>query len=289
MSLHPLIARPRTLEQASEVLGNLSTGAMIIAGGQELMPSINYGALMPDVFVDIGQIEALKGITEKDDLIHIGALTVHRDIQDSELLQAKLPLLSRAVTEVGGGLQVHNRGTIGGNIVSMHPLYDILPPLLALGAEVDLLRDGEEKRCSLAELMKDTGHGLGSDALLVRVVVKSMASNLGWAYEKLKISAGGYGSANAAVTVAMDGGKIGSLHAVVGAVSDLPEDISSALENFLGEVWSDTLADKIEAQVSNAIGKPLSDHQGDGEWRRAMGGVVVRRAIEAAIKKAGEG
>ena len=286
MSLHPVFARPRNLEQAGEVLGSLSSGAMIIAGGQELMPSVNYGMLMPEVYVDIGQVKELQGISESDAEIHIGALTVHRDVQDNEVTQTKLPLLAYAAAQVGGGWQVHNRGTIGGNIVSMHPLYDIVPSLLALDAEVDVLKGGKIKRIALASLMKDASHGLGSEALLVRVIVKPITAAAGWAYEKLKITAGGYGSANAAAIVTKDGDNISSLRVVVGAVSALPHDLSDVLTGLVGQAWSDELAGEIEAKVSAAVSNPLSDHQGDGNWRKAMAGVVARRAVAAAALKA---
>jgi len=286
MSLYPAYARPRTLDQASKVLGGLSSGAMIIAGGQEMMPSVNYGVLMPEVYVDIGAIKELKGIKEYDGAIHIGALTVHRDVQVSATTQSKIPLLSYAATQVGGGLQVQNRGTIGGNIVSMHPLYDILPSLLVLGAEVDVLKDGHEHRVVLVDLIKDASHGLGSDSLLVRVIVKPMSAGAGWAYEKLKITAGGYGSANAAAIVTLDGDTIASLRVVVGAVSELPRDVSESLKGCRGQSWSDQLARDVEVKVSAEISKPLSDHQGHGEWRKAMAGVMARRAVAAAIEKA---
>lgn len=286
MSLYPAYARPRTLDQAGEVLGGLSSGAMIIAGGQEMMPSVNYGVLMPEVYIDIGQIKDLKGITEDDGAVHIGALTVHRDVQNSEIAQSKLPLLAYAAAQVGGGWQVHNRGTIGGNIVSMHPLYDILPSLLALGADVDILKGGDTHRTPLTDLMKDTSHGLGSESLLIRVVLKPMSDGAGWAYEKLKITAGGYGSANAAAIVTLDGDTIASLRVVVGAVAELPVDVSDALNGCRGQPWSDQLAQEIEDKTSAEISNPLSDHQGDGDWRKAMAGVMARRAVEAAIEKA---
>lgn len=287
MSLYPAFARPRDLGQAADIMGGLSTGAMIIAGGQEVMPSVNYGALMPEVYIDVGQISALKGIAEEDDGIHIGSSTVHRDVQDSELIQSKIPLLSYAAAQIGGGMQVHNRGTIGGNIVSMHPLYDILPSLLALGAEFDVLRGDGETRVALADLMRDASHGLGSESLLVRIHLKPMTPGAGWSYEKLKITAGGYGSANAAAIVTLDGDKITSLRVVVGAVSALPIDISDALGGCRGQAWSDHLAEEIEEKASAEISEPLSDHQGDGDWRRAMAGVMARRAVEAAVEKAG--
>jgi aerobic carbon-monoxide dehydrogenase medium subunit len=287
MSLYPAFARPRDLGQAAEIMDGLSTGAIIIAGGQELMPSVNYGALMPEVYIDVGQIAALKGISEEGGAIQIGSFTVHREVQNSEVIQSKVPLLSYAATQIGGGMQVHNRGTIGGNIVAMHPLYDILPSLLALGAEVDVLKGEGETRVALADLMKDASHGLGSDSLLVRIHLKPMTPGAGWSYEKLRISAGGYGSANAAAIVTLDNDKITSLRVVVGAVSALPVDMSDALGGCRGQAWSEHLAEEIEAKASAEITDPLSDHQGDGDWRKAMAGVMARRAVETAIKRAG--
>ena len=287
MSLHPVMARPRTLDQAAEIMGGLSTGAMIIAGGQEMMPSVNYGVLMPEVYIDIGQIKDLKGITEAEGEIHIGALTVHRDVQESDVLNAQVPLLPYAVRQAGGGWQVHNRGTIGGNIVSMHPLYDVIPSLLALGAKVDVLKGGSESRVALADLMKDTSHGLGSDSLLVRVILKPLPAGTGWAYEKLKNTAGGYGSANAAAVVTLDGGSIASLNVVIGAVSEQPLDATDVLSSCIGQAWSEDLGQDIEAKVSAAVSDPLSDHQGDGDWRQAMAGVMARRAVASAVAKAG--
>ena len=285
MSLHPQFARPRSVEQATELLAGLTSGAVIIAGGQELMPSINYGHLMPSVFVDIGSIKDLKGITAENGEISIGALTVHRDVQNDESVQRDIPLLAFSASQVGGGWQVHNRGTIGGSIVSMHPLYDILPALLVLGAEVEVAGAGSVRRVSLSDLMKETSHGLGSQSILTRIFIKPMAAAAGWGYEKLKVTGGSYGSANAAAIVSLDGSKISSLNVVIGAVSALPIDISHGLSRFIGQEWDDSLGDSLADTCSGLVSEPLSDHQGDGEWRRAMGGIMAQRAVASAVKR----
>ena len=100
------------------------------------------------------------------------------------------------------------------------------------------------------------------------------------------LASGCAGSANAAAIVTLDGDKITSLRVVVGAVSELPVDISDALSGYRGQTWSDHLADEVEAKAAAEIKTPLSDHQGDGDWRKAMAGIMARRAVEAAIKKA---
>ena len=220
MSLHPMYARPRDLEQASELLASLSSGAVIIAGGQEIMPYINYGVMMPDVYVDIGGIDALRGVSAETDEVSIGPLTVHRDIQNIEEIVETLPLLAYAAKQIGGGMQVHNRGTIGGNIVAMHPLYDVAPALLALEAEVELLSEKGSQRMLLSELQDLSNHGLGTSSILTKILVKPMSPTTLWSYYKLKNSAGAYGSANAAVVIQLDGENLKSIRVAIGAAAE---------------------------------------------------------------------
>ena len=283
MSLHPMYARPRDLEQATQLLASLSSGAVIIAGGQEIMPFINCGVMMPDVYVDIGAISALRGVNVESDEVSIGALTVHRDVQSTAEILERLPLLAYAAQQIGGGWQVHNRGTIGGNIVAMHPLYDISPALLALDADVELLSDHGLQRLSLSQLQNDSSHGLGSSSILTRVLVDTMLPNTLWGYYKLKNTAGAYGSANAAVVIQMDGEKIVSIRIVIGAVSEKLVIISEALDGCLGCAYTLKVGQAIEKACVEAIDEPLSDQQGDGVWRKAMAGVAARRATEMAL------
>lgn len=288
MSLQPQYARPRNALQAVELLGGLGAGAVVIAGGQELMPSVNYGKLMPAVYVDIGALPELQGIREADGLVSIGALTVHREIQKNELVQKALPLLAHAAGLVGGGWQVHNRGTIGGNIVAMHPLYDIVPPLLALGAEVEIVSAGGTRRAPLATVIAETSHGLGTTSLLTRVFVRALGAGSGWAYEKLKITEGSYGSANAAAVASLDGGKLTAARLVIGAVAERPIDASAALKGLLGKPFDSRAAQQLEAACAALVAHPMSDQQGDATWRRAMAGVVARRAVARAVARADE-
>jgi CO/xanthine dehydrogenase FAD-binding subunit len=287
MSLYPSYARPRSLAEAGTILAGLSTGTVLIAGGQELMPAVNAGTLSPETWVDIGGLPELAGISASaDGIISIGALTVHRTLQTNPVIATGLPLLAYAATRAGGGRQVHNRGTIGGNIVAQHPLYDIVPSLLALRADVEVAGTSGTRRVSLAALLRETAHGLGSEAILVRVLVPAMPAGAGWAYEKLKLSGGAYGSANAAAIVTLDGGSIASLRLVIGAVADRPVDASEAAQILLGRSWGDSAASDLAAAVSALVTEPLSDAQGPADWRRAMAGVVAARAVSTAIGKA---
>jgi aerobic carbon-monoxide dehydrogenase medium subunit len=288
VSLNPQYARPRTAQQAVELLEGLGAGAMVIAGGQELMPHMNYGRLMPGVLVDIGGLAELRGIGEDSGRIAIGALTSHRELQTSALVRERVPLLAFAAQRVGGGWQVHNRGTVGGNIVAMHPLYDIAPALIALDTEVDVQTSSSTRRVALAALIGETAHGLGTTSLLTRIMVKPPASGAGWSYQKLKITNGSYGSANAAAVVGVAGGKLASIRLVIGAASERPVDASVALKGLLGRTSNERLLAETESVCAGLLKQPLHDQQGDSNWRRAMAGVVARRALAEAVSRASQ-
>ncbi|TXS95965.1 hypothetical protein FV139_00175 [Parahaliea maris] len=281
MSLYPMYARPRSVEEAVGLLAGLSSGAVVVAGGQELMPAVNSGTLMPEVFIDVAGIEALRGIDFNEGVLSIGALTVHRELQGNALVGEHLPLLANSASQVGGGWQVHNRGTIGGNIVAMHPLYDIAPSLLALEVELEIADESGVRTTAFADVLTDTRHGLGSDSLLVRVLARPQPSGSCWGYQKFKSTGGAYGSANAAAIVQLDGQSLSAVRLVVGAAAEKLEVID--LSHIVGKPWSEDVGRTIEAACREAISQPLSDQQGDAEWRRAMAGVVARRAVQQAI------
>lgn len=289
MSVHSMYARPRKLADATALLGQLEAGAMVFAGGQELMPHLNYGRIEPAVIVDIGQLKELTGVRLDDDgRLAIGALTVHRDIQRDPLIVEHAPLLANAAAQIGGGWQVHNRGTIGGNIVSMHPLYDIVPSLRVLEAAVELTTIEGVREMPLGELMSRTDHGLGVSSLLTRVLVPRPGPEVGWAYYKLKIVEGSYGSANAAVTVTLDASRrITSLRLAVGAVSEqllVPEEVC---RRFTGRRLDDDLLDAFGDACAASVREPVTDQRGDAEYRRAMAGVAARRALVEAAGRIG--
>jgi carbon-monoxide dehydrogenase medium subunit len=281
-------AKPRTVAAASSLLSSLGPGASIIAGGQELMPAINYNVFAPTVLVDINGLKELKGIKLDGDELSIGALCVHRAIEHDILVREHAPLLAHAVSCIGGGWQVRNRGTIGGNIVSVHPLYDIIPPLLTLNASVIMVRNGEERRLSLGQLLKSTDHALGTEAILTRITIPLMHAEASWSYYKLKNTHGAYASGNAAAIVALDGDQrqVANLRVTVGSIEPVPRDISESLRVFHGHELDGDALRKIERIARDAVCDPISDQRGDAAYRTAMAGVCARRAVEQAFDKA---
>ncbi|MGF6637422.1 FAD binding domain-containing protein [Paraburkholderia strydomiana] len=279
-------ARPRKLEDATKLLASLGAGASVIAGGQELMPTLNYRVFAPSVLVDINGLRELKGVEFEGESLSLGALCVHRELAHDPLVSEHAPLLAYALSQIGGGWQVRNRGTLGGNIVSMHPLYDTLPPLLALGASVVVARDGDVRTMPLSAVISDSNHGLGSDAILTRVLVPRLSPVAGWGYYKLKNTHGAYASATAAALVELDGDSLMEISLVVGSVEPLPRDLRKDMADLRGLPADGDLLNAIERIATEIVSNPISDQRGDADYRRAMSGVCARRAVSQAIERA---
>lgn len=287
MSRRVQFARPMTLDDAFAVIDGVGPGAALIAGGQELMPALNLGEFEPTLLIDISRLKELRGMAaEADGALSIGALSAHREIERSDLVMQGAPLLAHAVAQIGGGWQVRNRGTIGGNIVAMHPLYDVLPPLLALDAQVEI-RDAQGMRVSrLADVMVDTRHGLGASAILVRVLIPPRPDGEGWGYSKLKATEGAYATASAAAVVVAGAGSAPTrVRLVVGAVEELPRDLSAIAEPIVRVADPGQMLGRLREAVEAAMTRPLDDQRGGADYRRAMGGVVAARAIVDALRR----
>ena len=137
------IATPRTLDDALSLLRDESL--VPIAGATDLYVGLNFGTLAATQFIDITRLPELRGITVRDDRLVIGAGVSYTAIMGSALVQQRLPMLVQAASQVGG-VQIQNRGTLGGNIANGSPAGDSLP-VLAAGDAMLVLRSANGERC----------------------------------------------------------------------------------------------------------------------------------------------
>ena len=137
MVTHPNALAPTSLDEAYELLAERGPEAKIIAGGTDLMVSLNARPLDASEFIDIWRLNELRGISDEGETVRIGALTTYTQLIKSPLIQLSLPTLVEASRTIGA-IQIQNRGTIGGNIVNASPAGDSLPVLAAFDAEVEI-------------------------------------------------------------------------------------------------------------------------------------------------------
>src|SRR5690625_1190135 len=136
--------RAQSVNEALQLLEKSGGGAAVLAGGHSMLPLMKIRLTDYEKLIDIGQIEELKGIEQKEDRLVVGALTTHTEIKKSALVQEKLPALAEAAASIGD-IQVQNRGTIGGNIAHADPASDLPAIAMAFDAEMNFVsKKGEE-------------------------------------------------------------------------------------------------------------------------------------------------
>ena len=275
---------PRSVADAIQLLGQLGPDAKLLAGGHSLLPMMKLRFAQPAHLIDLNRIPSLRGIREEGGTIVIGAMTSENDLIASQLLQAKLPLLPDAARFIADP-QVRNRGTIGGDIAHGDPGND--HPAISIALDAVFVLEGPNGQ----RQVKADGFFLGTymtdmaeDEILVEIRVPAFATNTGSAYEKLKRKTGDWATAAAAVVLRIDGGVVS--HARIALTNLAPTAVRAADAEaaLLGKPLTEaTIADA--AAKACAICDPADDLRGDAEYKTAMAGQMLRRAIAKAAAR----
>jgi len=275
---------PKSVGEAIALLGQYGSDAKILAGGHSLLPMMKLRFAQPAHLIDINRIDELRGISEDGDEVVIGAMTVENDLIASPVLQAKVPLLAEAPKLIADP-QVRNRGTIGGDIAHGDPGND--HPALTIAVDASFVLEGPNGR----RTVKADGffHGtymtdLSEDEILVAIRVPAFAAGTGWAYEKLKRKTGDWATAGAAVVMRMAGGSVTHCRIALTNVAPMALRAADAEKALIGQPLTDATVDAA-AQAAMAICDPAEDLRGDRDYKTAMAGQMVKRAIRAAAAR----
>jgi aerobic carbon-monoxide dehydrogenase medium subunit len=275
---------PRSVADAIKLLGQLGADAKLLAGGHSLLPMMKLRFAQPTHLIDLNRIAELRGIREDGNTVCIGAMTVESALITSELLQAKVPLLPDAAKMIADP-QVRNRGTIGGDIAHGDPGNDHPAISIALDATFVLEGPSGRRQVNADGFFQGTYlTDMAEDEILVEIRVPAFAPKTGWAYEKLKRKTGDWATAAAAVVLRIDGGVV--RHARIALTNLAPTALRAADAEaaLLGKPLSDaTIADA--AAKAMAICDPADDLRGDREYKTAMAGQMVKRAIAKAAAR----
>jgi len=272
----PSYFRPRSLEEALEILVQRPGEVRAVAGGTSLLVAAAEGRVDRGALFDLSLVPELKGIEERDDLVRIGAAVTHAEVCDSPLVDRYCPALPMACAGVGGP-QVRNRGTIGGNLAEGRSTGDTLPALLAADAIVNLVSVSDRRDVPMDEFLVGEGKTvLAPDELILGV---SFAKRPGVRGAFLRLGARA-GPSRSKVSVAMgmtfkDGRPDWARVALggVGPTALRARDTEAAL---MGGGY-DALKSALEA-VGHEV-QPVDDGLSTADYRRAMCAVLLQRAI----------
>ena len=275
--------RPTTTDEAMAVLERYQGEARVLAGGQSLVPMMNFRLATPAAIIDLNRIPGLSAVTATDGVVSIGAMVRQRQIEFAPLVAENLPLLREAVRWVGH-LPTRTRGTIGGSIANADPASEIPMVLQALEGEV-VVRGPQGERCIRASelFVAPLTTSLNSDEIITEVRFPAMAPDCGYAIEEFARRKGDFAIAAIAVMLLRDGERCTAARLATAGVGPVPVRLREAeaiLEaGGLGEDAVAAAADKAAESV-----EPMSDHNASADYRRHLTAVLTRRAVLKAIK-----
>jgi aerobic carbon-monoxide dehydrogenase medium subunit len=278
---------PQSLDEAMRALADHGEDAKLLAGGHSLLPLLKLRLANPTLLIDLSRIPGLAEISEQDGKIAIGALATHYQIESSELLKKRCPLLPETAREIGD-VQVRNRGTIGGSLTYADPAADWPAAILALGSELEL-RGPKGKRTLGAEqfFLGPMTTAIEPNEILTEIRVPTSSRRCGSAYQKMAQQASGFAIVGVAVSVRLDGkGRCEEIGIGVTGLSDKAFRAHAAEEHLRGNKLTDKLIEESVARVADGI-EPLEDLHASPQFRAHLARVYAVRAIQGAAKRAG--
>lgn len=282
---------PATVDEALDILDKQCGEARVIAGGTDLMIQVKEGHHQVETFVDITRISELTGIQELDDgTIWIGATTTHRQLWESPIIQSRASVLAHACRTIGA-LQIQTVGTIGGNVVNAMPAADGSIALMALSAEAEVATIGGRQWMALEEAFMRPGvckiESCGE--VLAGFRFKGLGRRAGSGFERLaRRRALSLPMLNCGVAVQLNeaGDRFEHVAIALGPVAPIPFRAREA-EAMLAGVPLNEEAIRSAAEIAMEEAHPRTSLiRASKEYRKDMVAVLVRRALERAVKQA---
>jgi carbon-monoxide dehydrogenase medium subunit len=278
--------RPASLQDAVALLGRLGEGAKVLAGGQSLIPLMKLRLASPSHVVDLNRIPGLASIAEKDGALVIGALVRESELETSDLVRKRFPILADACRVIADPL-VRNLATVGGNLAHGDPANDHPAVMLALGAEVAAVGPRGTRRIPVTELF--TGPletALGPGEILTEIRIPLPPARSGGAYLKLERKVGDFATAAVGVQLTLAGGDA-CASAGIGLTNVGPTPIKARRAEALlkGHRLDDGVI-RAAAQAAAAESDPSEDLRGSVAYKRDLVRVLTARALRRALERA---
>ena len=273
---------PASLEEALALLQRYGGDAKVLAGGQSLMPLLNFRLSRPAALVDLNRIPSLAYVREHDGQLRLGAMTRQRTIEFSPMVAQKLPLL-REATKWVGHLPIRTRGTIGGSIAHADPSAEYPAVLTALEGEV-VARGPNGERVVKA---KDLFHtylttSLAPEEILVEVRIPAMPAGAGYALEEFARRHGDFAIVGVAALIVREGRRCRQARLATAGTGPVPVRLRAAEEILEGDGLSDSAIEAAARRASELV-SPDSDIHASAEYRRHLTGVLTKRALRRAM------
>jgi aerobic carbon-monoxide dehydrogenase medium subunit len=277
--------RPRSLDEAIQLLARHEDGARVVAGGHSLIPMMKLRLAQPEHLVDLQDIAELRQIRSDGQSLIIGAMTTQQELIAAPLLSESCPLLRETALQIADP-QVRACGTIGGNVANGDPGNDMPAVMMALGALYRVKGPAGEREIAARDFYQGPfTTALGRGEILTAIRIPAPPKGHGFAYEKQKRKVGDYATAAAAVVLTLSQGNCGAAAIALTNVAGTPLFAAAAGDALVGTRLDGT-AIVAAVREATAIAQPAADQRGPVDFRTHLAGVMVDRAIQRAKARA---
>ena len=279
--------QPASVDEALAMLAEHGADARILAGGQSLVPMMNFRLARPAVLIDINRIPDLAFIEDAGSSLRIGAMTRERAVETSALVKSSAPLI-HAATENIAHLPIRSRGTVGGSIANADPAAEYPAAVLALDATLVAKSVRGERRIAAADFFQGVlTTALEADEMLTEIVVPKAPAGSGAAFVELSRRHGDLAMAGVGCEIVLSGDTVTGIRLGVCGVGAGPVRLRAAEAALLGKTLGQASI-VAAARAASAEVDPESDVHASADYRRRLAGVMTKRAVEAAAAKIGQ-
>lgn len=276
---------PRTLQQAITIYKKLGNSAQILAGGTDLLVKMKFREITPRHIVDISHIPSLRYVKldGRKNLL-IGALTTIRQLEDP-LIKERYRAIYEAV-ESFASVPIREMATVGGNLCNASPSADLASPLMVAEAKLKITGPNGARVIQMEEFFKGPGEtALKRGEILAEIQVPRPAAGTGARFIKIARSMQDLAKVNVAAQVSIDKGVVTKARIALGAVAPFPIRARKAEKKLEGKKVDDAILEEVKETASGET-RPITDVRSTAEYRRKLGGLLVKRALITAIERA---
>jgi carbon-monoxide dehydrogenase medium subunit len=277
---------PATTEEAIDLLQRYGGEAKILAGGQSLVPLMNFRLSRPAALIDINRIGALAYVEEDGSRLRLGAMTRQRAIEHSALVRSRVPLLTDA-TALVGHLPIRTRGTIGGSLAHADPAAEYPAVVTALEGEL-VARGPRGQRTIRAEefFVAYLTTSLAPDEILTEVRLPIPPPGAGWAFEEFSRRHGDFAIVGIAALLVAEGGRCTKARLATAGVGPVPVRLRGAEEILERDGLEERSFKEAGARAAEQV-SPDGDLHASADYRRHLTNVLTVQALRKAAGRIG--
>ena len=280
---------PTSLEQALDLKSQFGDEAKLLAGGQSLVPAMNFRVVQPSMLIDLNRVTELGYILEDDERIRVGAMTRERQLEFHASIAERVPLLHEAAPHIAHP-QIRNRGTIGGSLVNADPAAELPVLMLALDARLQARKASGERWIDAKDFFIGIfTTALEPDEILVEIELPFSPQRTGWSFLEVAPRAGDYAMMGVAALVTLDeNNRCKQARLMYLNAGDGPVTAKEAAQSLQGEALNDELIASAAAVASEKEINPFGNIHASAEYQRHLANVLTKKALKIAVKRAGE-